>query len=200
MSKIEEKDAWKALDISDYAAAAQIWEQLIDSCSSEAEADSYKHGYGYALVGLKRWDEARAIYQGLYDKNGSHVYVHQLGMVEREAGNYQAAAALSKREWRMLPGDDNLAKAANLYEQGLIAHLSNNHDAAMKFAEQCLDLSVLTNDKVMHGCAHRLLGDLLCQNDPDSARSHYEKSCMLFGKAGDPIACREVNEKLKEIT
>ena len=65
MSKIEEKDAWKALDISDYAAAAQIWEQLIDSCSSEAEADSYKHGYGYALVGMKRWDESRAIYQGI---------------------------------------------------------------------------------------------------------------------------------------
>ena len=200
MSKIDEKDAWKAVDLGDYETAAHIWEQLISSCSSETEADTYLHGYGYALVGLKRWNEARAIYQRLYDKTGSHIYIHQLGMVEREAGNYDAAVALFRKEWLMLSDDDALAKAANLYEQGLIAHLSNNHDTAMKFAEQCLDLSMLTNDKIMQGCAHRLMGDLLRHSEPDSARSHYETSRILFEEAGDLIASREIDEKLTEIT
>jgi tetratricopeptide (TPR) repeat protein len=195
-----EKKAWAACDRKEYAVAAELWEQLIASSSNEARRDACRHGYGYALVGLRRYDEARAIWRQLYEKTGSHIYIHQLGMVEREAGEYAKAAELFLKERSMLPDDDDLAKAANLYEQGLIESLIGNQEAAMTFAKECLALSMATEDKIMHGCAYRLLADLSRDDRSDKALNYYNKSRKAFEEAGDRIACREIDDSLKEIT
>jgi len=197
MRKVSEKEAWKAYERKDYPASAAIWEQLIRSSPNGIERDSFEHGYGYALVGLKRFSEARAIWKRLYDRTGSHIYIHQLGMVEREAGNYAEAADLFEQEHSILPEDDDLAKAANLYEQSLVESLFGNHGSAVKLAERCLVLSMTTEDKVMHGCAYRLLGDLSRHECPSKARSYYLGSRRAFEEAEDRIACREIDERLK---
>jgi tetratricopeptide (TPR) repeat protein len=200
MSKVSGKEAWKAYERKDYSAATAIWEQLIGSSQNEMERDSFEHGYGYALVGLKRFKEAREIWRRLYDRTGSHIYIHQLGMVEREAGNYAEAAELFEEEHSILPDDDNLAKAANLYEQSLVESLFGNHDSAVKLAERCLVLSMTTKDKVMHGCAYRLLGDLSRHECPSKARSYYLESLRAFEEAEDRIACGEIDDRLKSCT
>ncbi len=184
----------------DFTAAVEIWEDLIASSSSEAERDSLRNQYCYVLVSWKRFDMAREIYEQLYDETGNHIYVHQLGMVEREAGKYLQAVALFRQEDAMLSDDDNLSKAANLYEQGLLASLIGNHDSALKLAYRCLDLSVKADDSVMHGCALRLLGDLCRRGNPDQAKDYYYRSRNAFEAAGDEIACREIDEKLEAVT
>lgn len=191
-----EKDAWQALDRKDHAVAAALWEQLIASCPNERERDSLLHGYGYALVGLKRFGEARAIYRRLYEKTGLHVYLHQLGMVAREAGEYSEAAGLFEQEHSMLVVGDELAMAANLYEQALVESLVGNRQSALELANRCLVGSLATEDKILHGCAYRLLGDLSRPDSEERARGFYRKARSAFEDAGDPIACGEIDERL----
>jgi tetratricopeptide (TPR) repeat protein len=194
------ENAWKAYDQKDFDVAAKLWEQLIRTASSDMERDSFRYDYGYTLVGLKRFDEARSIYEQLYEKISSHIYIHQIGMVEREAGNYVMAAELFKQEQTMLAIEDNLAIAANLYEQALIESLIGELSLAFDLANQCLVVSMTTEDKIMHGCAYRLLGDLLRLDFPDKARIHYYKSRKSFEDAGDQIACGEIDQRVNEMT
>jgi len=200
MNDVTEDKAWEALDRKDYPAAADLWEQLIGAASNEVECDAFKNGYGYALIGLKRFDDARAIYLHLYKKTQSHIYIHQLGMVERESGEYDRAATIFKQEQSMLTAEDNLAVAANLYEQGLVESLVGNMASALEHANRCLVVSLDTEDKIMHGCAYRLLGDLWRHYCPGKACSYYHKSRRAFEGAEDEIACGEIDDRLETIT
>ena len=190
-----ESEAWEACDRKDFEAAASLWERLISECASERERDALRHGYGYALVGLKRFDEARALYRRLYERSGSHVFVHQLGMVEREAGAYAEAAARFEQERSMLEPEDHLALAANLYEQGLVEDLLGNRGRARELAHRCLEVGLATQDPVMHGCAWRLLGDLSVPGEANEARRCYGEARRAFEQAGDEVACREIDER-----
>ena len=196
MSGTTESEAWQACDRGDFAGAAELWERLIASCASERECDGLRLGYGYALVGLRRFDEARALYRQLYRTTGSHTWIHQLGMVEREAGEYGEAAALFGQERSMLNAADELAIAANLYERGLVESLRGNRGAALELAERCLVAGLATEDRVMHGCAHRLLGDLAASGQEEKARRCYLKARCAFEEAGDQVACAEIDERL----
>lgn len=200
MNDAIEESAWKAYDKKDYATAVKLWEQLIESSTNETERDLYRHGYGYALVGLKRFDEAREIYRQLYEKTHSHIYIHQPGMVERESGEYALAASLFWKEQAMLKEEDYPAIAANLYEQGLIESLAGDRDLALELADRCLAVSLATEDKIMHGCAYRLPGDLWRRDCPEKARDYYRKSRKAFEDGGDIIACGEIDERYESIT
>lgn len=200
MSDETERQAWEAYEREEYATAADLWEQLIRYASNETDGDRFRHGYGYALVGLKRFEEARVIYQQLFDKTGSHVFLHQLGMVARESGEHSKAAELFRHERSILRTDDSLPLAANLFEQGLVESLLGNQKSAIEIANRCLAVSMKTKDMVMHGCAYRLLGDLSRSEWPDMATSYYYKARKAFEEAGDKIACGEVDERLTEIT
>jgi tetratricopeptide (TPR) repeat protein len=200
MTIATKENAWKAYDQQDFNLAAKLWKQLIKTASNEMERDSFRYGYGYTLVRLKRFEEARAIYQRFYEKTNSHIFIHQIGMVEREAGNYVRAAELFKQEQAMLATEDNLAIAANLYEQALIESLIGEPSLALDLANHCLVVSMTTEDKIMHGCAYRLLGDLLRLDFPDKARINYHKSRKSFEDAGDQIACGEIDQRVNEMT
>jgi tetratricopeptide (TPR) repeat protein len=150
----------------------------------------------YALVGLGRFDEARAIYHQLFEKTGSHVHLHQLGMVEREAGDLRRAAAIFEKEEGILPSGDRLALAANLYERALVASLREDRMEARTLARRCLAIGLETTDPVMHGCAFRLLADVTREADPERARRLYHRARAAFAQAGDAIACDEIDERL----
>ena len=199
MEALTERDAWQACDRKDFATAAGLWEQLISACASEPDRDALRHGYGYALVGLKRFDEARALYRRLYEKTASHVCLHQLGMVEREAGKYTEAAALFEQERSLLQADDHLAIAANLYELGLVQSLLGNGDHALELASRGLEVSLTIEDRVMRGCAFRLLGDLSNPGRMHEARRYYDQARSAFEEAGDEVACVEIEERLASI-
>ena len=200
MNSSLKQEAWQAYERKDYEVAAELYKQLIMSCSSESEIDSYKHSYGYVLVALGDFDKARTIYQQLYEKSKSHIFIHQLGMVEREAGEYQKAATLFQQEYSMLKPIDGLSIAANLYEQALIEKLIGNQDSSLELAKRCLVESLETSDSIMHGCAYRLLGDLLFHDCREKANVFYDKARKAFSEAGDTIACSEIDERQRKNT
>jgi tetratricopeptide (TPR) repeat protein len=200
MTIATKENAWEAYDQKNFDVAAKLWEQLIKTASNDMERDSFRYDYGYTLVGLKRFDEASSIYEQLYEKTSSHIYIHQIGMVEREAGNYVRAAKLFKQEQAMLATEDNLAIAANLYEQALVESFIGEPSLALDLANHCLVVSMTTEDKITHGCAYRLLGDLLRLDFPDKARINYHKSRKSFEDAGDQIACEEIDQRVAEMT
>jgi len=188
--------AWAAYDRRDFATAVVLWERLLASCTDETDRDALRSGQAYALVGLRRFDEAREIYRSLYEKTRSHIYLHQLGMVEREAGCTQRAAALFEQERSRLPPGDALALAANLYERALVASLLGDGCAAKELGRRCMAASRKTVDPVMHGCAYRLLGDLARDDDPNEARRFYGRALAAFAEAGDQTACDEIEVRL----
>jgi len=148
---------------------------------------------------LKRFNDAKALLNELYDKTQSHIYLHQLGMVAREAGDYIEALNMFEHECSMLTTNDHLGKAANMYEQALVNDLLGNQDVASKLATLCLALSLSTEDNIMHGCAYRLMGDLFRKNSFEKAKMYYRNSLEAFEKAKDNIACNEIKERLNSL-
>jgi tetratricopeptide (TPR) repeat protein len=191
--------AWAAYELGEFATAVALWEQLLAACPDEADRDSLRSGQAYALVGLRRFDEAREIYRSLYARTRAHIYLHQLGMVEREAGCPQRAADLFEQERSLLAPGDALALAANLYERALVASLLGNGGAAKELGRRCMAASLETADPVMHGCAYRLLGDLARAEDPNEARRHYDRALAAFAEAGDQTACDEIDVRLEAL-
>lgn len=195
---MRDKAAWEAYEAGNFEEAASIWESLIKNCPPE-DIDAVKMNYAYALVKLKRFDKARVIYENLFEKTKSHIYLHQLGMTEREAGNLEKALELFLQEKNLVASRTPLAQAANLYELSLVEHLLKNHKMALELAYQCLALSFKTTDLVMQGCAQRLLGDLFSRSDEQRAKSYYEKAIELFTRANDGIAVKDIEHKLRAL-
>jgi len=198
-AEMTEQAAWDAHDRKDFREAARIWESLIASAASGTARDALRSNYCYALVGLQRFDEARRIHQELYEKTGSHIDLHQLGMVAREAGEYDRALALFEEEHSMLQGGHPLARAANLYERGLVQSLLGHREEALQLAENCLALSKKTDNPVMHGCAWRLLGDLYRSANPKHARDHYVQARAAFAQADDHVACADIDSRMQSL-
>jgi len=188
-----------ALDRGDPAAAARIWERLIADCSHEEEADGLRLGYGYALVALGRLSEARELYQRLYRRSGSHIHLHQWGMVEREACEYERAATIFLEEWELIEPDDGPAQATNLYEQSLVKSLRGHRDEALALAERCFALATESEDPILYGCACRLLGDLALPDRQDTARAWFLLARQAFMDAPDPVAVTEVDARLEAL-
>ncbi|MBN1916340.1 MAG: tetratricopeptide repeat protein [Verrucomicrobia bacterium] len=195
-----EQAAWDAYDRKDFQKAARAWEDLIASAASETARDELRTNYCYALVALKRFGEARRICQELLEKTGSHIDLHQLGMVEREAGEYERALALFEQEHSMLQDGDFLAQAANLYERGFVRNLLGRREEALPLAEDCLALSRRTDNPAMRGCAWRLLGDLHRSANPKLAQDHYMQARAAFVEANDAVACAEIDSRMRLLT
>ena len=196
---VSEQQAWEACDRRDFMAAAAIWETLIRLSCTEVERDLFSAHYCYALVGLKRFDDARLICRRLFQKTNSHIHLHQLGMVEREAGQFNQALNLFLQESVLIEKDDILALAANLYERSYLKFLLKDHAEAHKLAGQCLDLSRQTDDPVMLGCACRLHGDLRREDDSSMAKMYYQLALDAFRQAEDETAVEEIANRLKDI-
>ena len=92
-----------------------------------------------------------------------------------------------------------LALAANLYERALAASLLGNGGAAKELGRRCMAASRETADLVMHGCAYRLLGDLVRDEDPYEARRLYSRALAAFAEAGDQTACDEIEVRLQAL-
>ena len=89
-------EAWRLFDIGDLRSA-----EVIDrECLEEAKEDDYD-SYAAVLMGLiytqsfqGKYDEARTFVQNLIEiapnDEEKHIALHQAGMVERMAGDYDA--------------------------------------------------------------------------------------------------------------
>ena len=172
--------------------SAALFETALKSAKGGRERDRLLSAYCYPLTALKCYVKARRIYVGLFRKYQDHKYLHQVGMVEREAGNYGKALKIYKTERRMIKKTDALALAANLYELGKNSELMGRQVQAEKYTKDCVIASMRCRDLVMKGCAFRLAGDVEAHSDPSAALRSYAKAEKYFKKANAMIGVREV--------
>ncbi|MHA0035941.1 tetratricopeptide repeat protein [Deinococcus sp. PESE-13] len=90
--------AWAAFEAQDYALAEQQAQALL---AHPATASRARFVLGYVYAFTDRFDEARASFQALRqhaqksgDPTAEHRALHQVGMVERMAGNWDGRSPL----------------------------------------------------------------------------------------------------------
>lgn len=190
--------AWRAFEAGRLEESARAWSVLIADAKG-GRRDSYRRGYGYLLVAQGRFDEARSIYRALFEKHGAHKDLHQVGMVEREAGRLTDALEIFEREAGLIEETNALGVAANLYESALIHHLLGDPRAAALLFERCLAAAEASDDPIMLAVAYRLRGDLLAGSAPERAQVAYETSIRHFEQAADLIGAREVRQRIESL-
>ena len=198
---MSEELAWKAYDNKEFAKADQIWTELLASERDETRRYDLFHGYAYTLCALRKFDLARLIYEHLYLVRENHIYLHQLGMVERERGDYALAFAHIESEAAMIEEGKtelpvSLALAANYYEQAKILELMKKIPEAKKLAEVSFHYACENPDEMVLGCSLRLLGDIALHADQAEAKDYYAMAKLAFEEAGDEIAVSEMEQKI----
>lgn len=181
---------------------------LIDTRSNKYEAAL--HWLGYVKSELKKFDEARSIYdelRGIAKSNLNFqdelIAIHQLGMVERMAENYDKAQELFNEELELLRirhPNWHIGFAANYYEQGYILLKKNKLFEAENLMNESLRYAELSNDQIALGCSQRGLGEInKAKGEIEKAKSYFEQSIVAFKEGEDLVGVTEVNRMLDEI-
>lgn len=190
---MDNKHAWELYESKKYEEAKKAWCELL----REDFSPSNRSGYAYTLIAMAEYGEAREICRRLWIETSSHVYVHQLIKVEREAGNFKEAMKYARFEETVLPKDDPLAYAANLYEQGKLKELLGELDNAFKLALHCWEYSAKSKDVAMKACSKRLLGDISKARNQSCYAHYYLDAATLFIEADDEDGAQEMYDSLK---
>ena len=192
------EQAWDALNNNKPEAAKKICENILSCASNSKVSDEVLWPLGYAYLELKIFDKARNIWSEMYERTNDHRALHQVGMVEREKGNFPKAFEIFKLEESILPKDNNFAQAINLYELSFCSLKLGELGRASYYFEKysCLDLN--KNDPIERACFHRLEGDLLLVKGQNAdCLKAYEKSKNYFQQADDTLGVNELDEKIR---
>jgi len=190
------EEAWTLFTEDRYAEAEQAFRQLIqDEFWSEAECDQARFGLGYALAFSDQFSEARELYLQLRHKascqgdgGAEHRALHQLGMVERMAGDWLAAQHCFEEEAQLIQalGAPDLSVAINAYEQGWVALHLNQMERSRLWLGRSLEHARKTADHVAVGCALRGLGDWeQRQGDERQAAKYWMAALQVFEAIGN---------------
>jgi tetratricopeptide (TPR) repeat protein len=200
--------AFEAFDNGDYDTALTLYRRAETAYSPEPGTlrhIRYMTGFTHAQAGNQ--DEARRIYRDLLhrvpDETARHRTLHQLAMVERLAGNFDAARGYLQQEWEILadlPGEQVMPKSANLYEQGILHHLEGDSGRAKQHLKRSLKFARQSDDPVSRACALRGLGDAYAATDQVcAARDYYQRSLDEFQQVGDSHGADEIHERLTRL-
>ncbi|MEF2277977.1 hypothetical protein V3W47_06660 [Deinococcus sp. YIM 134068] len=161
---------------------------------------------GYALAHDGHFDAAREVYARLRavhaGEPGEHIFVHQLGMVERLAGNHRAALRLFTEERVLIESlpeaERPFKRAVSGYEVGVNLLALGDVAAARAVLADALADAGSADDPMTLGCVHRALGDLAArEGELDATRREYDLAGAAFLKAGDERAAAEVQARLR---
>ena len=91
--------AWAAFEREDWTQAEALYRGILsDPALTSSEQQGVRFGLGYVLAHADYFDEAREMFASLRQEAATrgdlafeHVALHQVGMVERMAGNWEAA-------------------------------------------------------------------------------------------------------------
>lgn len=207
MNSIEE--AWLAFTQDDYPTAEHLFKSIIKNYQDESVIRQAQFGLGYVLAFTQQFEEARAIFLYLHDdakKRGAvgeqHRALHQVGMVERMAGNWLQAKITFTKEAELIEqlGNLPLPVAVNAYEQGFIALHLNELELAYQWLNCSLEQAEYTDDQVAVGCAYRALGDYFKQiGEIEQAQHRWESAKIAFSQANDEKAMNDIQERLKDL-
>lgn len=193
-------EVWDAINGGDNARARA----LLEADPALLASDAGQMALGYALAHGGLFAEARAVYTGLRQAHAGgpleHIHAHQLGMVERLAGDFHAALRLFDHERKLIgtlpPAERPFKRAVNGYELGVCRLALGETEAARVDLVAALADAREAGDPLTLGCVHRALGDLAAgSGDPDSARAEYEQAHADFQEAGDDRAAAEVRAR-----
>lgn len=187
-----------------------IFESALRSELTISDEIHLRFGYGYPLSALGLVDDAVDNYKdlGRLGKENGKLEIelqalHQIGMVYREANQYQEAIAYFNEEQKMIHQyfrKNYLFSAANLYELGYTHLLNGNEDLAFKYLRGCLTESYKSGDPIMQACAKRAMGEFYAkQNNLETARDYFKESIQTFNKADDEIGAAEVVELMDNL-
>ncbi len=205
------KDAEKAFLSENFDDARRAYEQVTQFAAPDGE--SYKKaisGVAFTAAMQSQFEEARGIYDMLLnvsrmDKHPQTeaMILHQLGIVERLAGDHIAALDYLQQEETVLHEklpDWVEGLAANSYEQGYVHYKQGGVTLAKKFFLKTVHEAALTvNDAVYHllGAAFRVLGEIAQKEGTiESAREYYTRSIEAFQNDEDSQAVQDVQKQL----
>ncbi len=201
--------AWMQFDDKRYDDARDVYIQCHKNISKDdlaAEASVYM-GLTYVEAFSGNYDLARDYANKLRslatNEEDRHIYLHQLGMVERMAENYETALSVFVDEENIIKaafsdGYDRLS--ANMYEQGYVNYKMGNLSNATKLMENAVMLGKQSGDAMCLACAYRGMGEILAALDNGTgAKEYFQKSMEGFGQAEDYKGMQEVEEMMYAI-
>jgi tetratricopeptide (TPR) repeat protein len=199
--------AFELFDKGELLKSETIYIECLNEISDRISIE-YKqilHGLGYVKCQMKKFDEARSIYNELRnlankddDITEESIAIHQLGMVERMAGKYNEALHLFELELSLLENHSllsDLSLAANYYEQGYIQLMKKELVSAEEFMKKSLDHAKLSGDTICLGCSFRGLGEIYkAKSDIKSAVNNFNLAIIAFRNGNDLEAVKEVED------
>jgi tetratricopeptide (TPR) repeat protein len=199
--------AFELFDKGEILKSETIYLECLNEISDgmSIEYKQVLHGLGYVKCQLKKFDEARSIYnelRNLANRDGDiteeSIAIHQLGMVERMAENYNEALHLFELELSLLENYSllsDLSLATNFYEQGYVRLMKKEIVLAEEFMKKSLDHAKLSGDPICLGCSYRGLGEIYkAKVDVIAAVDYFNLAITSFRKGNDLEAVKEVED------
>jgi tetratricopeptide (TPR) repeat protein len=194
--------AWAAFEAEDFTQAEQEFRKARLEPSTANQA---RHGMVYVFARTGRFDQARSECdllrleaQSQSDLVLEYVALHQLGMVERMAEQYQTALKIFTQEALIIAKLENppLAVSANAYEQGIIYGKLEQFTQARHWLGIALEQAQLAGDPIAEACAYRGLGEM-------AANATMKKAMLLQSKAAfergnDALGAAEIEDLLEQ--
>jgi tetratricopeptide (TPR) repeat protein len=205
-------EAYEAFDNDQLDEAERLYRKVIALIGAQ-DSDEYRNAlHMLAFVKSHQGDfaEARQIYTSLRadavnreDGPSEAIALHQLGMVERLAGEYGTAISLFEEEFALrskcLPVD-YAGLSANLYEQGYLAFLTGDLDRAYTLLLQALRYAEDDWDHMCAACASRGLGEVeAARRNLVKARRYFLMSTHDFRQAGDERGALQVEHLIAQL-
>ncbi|HLR52980.1 MAG TPA: tetratricopeptide repeat protein [Candidatus Avamphibacillus sp.] len=205
------QNAYNAFEKGRMKQAEILFLECVDKID-DRESPAYKQAlHGFALVKseLGNYPEARELYleilriaESVDNKEEEAIAYHQLGMVERLAGQYEKALRFLSTEaeiYKTLNGDFHLELAANVYEKGMIYLLNKQYEQARNLMEKSLYHAEQAYDPMIIGYAYRGLGDIFSQSDEKEAKNFYQQAIIAFKWAEDNQAVEAMKDKISKL-
>jgi tetratricopeptide (TPR) repeat protein len=200
--------AFLAFDDQRLEEAEILYRQVLAQALPDTE--DYRNAtfmLGFVKSHLGEFDEARQLYQSLLqdaqqrnETRAIGIQLHQLGMVERLAKNYEQASVFFDREYTHLQThlpNFYAGFSANAYERGYIQLLQGNVETAKSLLDESLRMADLAQDPICRACALRGLGEVaLKQSHPQQARTYWQESQDAFREGGDEKGADEIQQYL----
>lgn len=189
-------EVWAAIDREDWEEARGRLEADPGLLASRAG----RVALGYVRAHTGDHAGAREVYGRLRQAHAGdpweHIAVHQLGMVERMAGEHRAALRLFAQERALIAAlseaERPFKRAVNGYEL-VVCHLALGEvDQARAALEEALTDAHAADDPMTLGCLHRARGDLAAHGDDRAgARAAYREAAASFREADAERAAAE---------
>lgn len=195
------RSAWAAFEAQNFERAEREFRRARLEPNTATEA---RHGLVYVFARTGRFDEARSECdllrleaQSNNDLASQYAALHQRGMIERMAEQYDTALEVFALERQIIAKLENppLAVSANAYEEGIIRGKLEQYAEARDWLGVALEQAQLCGDAIAEACAYRGLGEMAA--NPTMRKAMLLQSKAAFERGGDALGAAEIGDLLE---